>query len=177
VPTKSRKPAEKFSGRLPCANPCHITLFSSLSTEKVNGLLFRESFILGRRFNSLVVQRVVHDHEKGDFFPHRSIGTGLIPNIAEFFNVLMPEGAKFEVWPGYESIFIRRPKEADVGDDSVPDRESQLGAFGLVPHWTRVTDVDAALVSQSAYNSRSETTDTKRTFWTRGSKVSTATSR
>jgi putative SOS response-associated peptidase YedK len=67
--------------------------------------------------------------------------------LAENFNVLMPEGAKFEVWPAYQSIFIRRPKEADVGDDAVPDRESQLGAFGLVPHWTRAINVDAALVS------------------------------
>jgi putative SOS response-associated peptidase YedK len=92
--------------------------------------------------------------------------------LAENFNVLMPEGAKFEVWPAYQSIFIRRPKEADVGDDAVPDRESQLGAFGLVPHWTRAINVDAALVSaRRTYNARTETVNEKPSFrdaWRKG---------
>ena len=34
-------------------------------------------------------------------------------------------------------MFIRRPAEADVGDEAVPEREALAGQFGLVPHWAK----------------------------------------
>ena len=30
---------------------------------------------------------------------------------------------KFDVWPMYVASFIRRPREADVGGEAVPERE------------------------------------------------------
>ena len=41
---------------------------------------------------------------------------------------------KFDVWPGYAASFIRRPREADVGDEAVLEREALPGQFGLIPH-------------------------------------------
>lgn len=35
---------------------------------------------------------------------------------------------KHDVWPGYAATFIRRPKEADVGDEAVPEREVHISA-------------------------------------------------
>jgi hypothetical protein len=54
--------------------------------------------------------------------------------LAEAFQVAMPVGVRADVWPGYQSIFIRRPKEADAGDEAVPDREAVAGVFGMIPH-------------------------------------------
>lgn len=92
--------------------------------------------------------------------------------LAEHFGVLMPAGVKIDVWPGYESIFIRRPKEWGSGDDAVPAREAAGGAFGLVPHWTKALDAKAALVAaRRTYNARSETVREKPSFrdaWRRG---------
>ena len=85
--------------------------------------------------------------------------------LAEHFGVILPAGVKFDVWPAYESIFIRRPKEWGSGDDAVPPREAQAGAFGLVPHWTRAVDVKKALVAaRRTYNARSETAREKPSF-------------
>ena len=78
--------------------------------------------------------------------------------LAEAFGVDLPVDARFDVWPGYLSIFIRRPKEAEVGDDAVPDREALAGSFGIVPHWTKADTIDAALVAaRRTYNARTET--------------------
>jgi putative SOS response-associated peptidase YedK len=78
--------------------------------------------------------------------------------LAEHFGVLLPAGVKFDVWPGYESIFIRRPKEWGSGDDAVPPREAMAGAFGLVPHWTKAADAKLALVAgRRTYNARKAT--------------------
>ncbi len=71
-----------------------------------------------------------------------------------------------DIWPGYESAFIRRPPEADSGDEAVPAREALPGLFGLVPHWSR----DAA-IARRTYNARSETAADKPSFrdaWARG---------
>ena len=51
------------------------------------------------------------------------------------FGVELPAGAKADVWLCYPTTFIRRPLEADVGDEAVPAREALMGLFGLVPHW------------------------------------------
>ena len=40
------------------------------------------------------------------------------------FHVDPPDDwGKLDVWPGYAATFIRRPREADSGDDAVPERE------------------------------------------------------
>ena len=48
---------------------------------------------------------------------------------------------KYDVWPGYAATFIRRPREADVGDEAVPEREVLVGQFGLIPHWATDTTI------------------------------------
>jgi hypothetical protein len=38
-----------------------------------------------------------------------------------------------DMWPKYKGEFIRRPPEAASGDEAVPEIESVLGRWGLVP--------------------------------------------
>jgi putative SOS response-associated peptidase YedK len=66
---------------------------------------------------------------------------------------------KVDLWPGYQGLLIRRPKEKDSGDDAVPDREALAGLFGLVPHWA--TDLK---ICRSTYNARAETVAIKPSF-------------
>jgi putative SOS response-associated peptidase YedK len=66
---------------------------------------------------------------------------------------------KVDLWPGYQGLLIRRPREKDSGDDAVPDREALAGLFGLVPHWA--TDLK---ICRSTYNARAETVATKPSF-------------
>ncbi|MFI5444304.1 SOS response-associated peptidase [Polaromonas sp. UC242_47] len=78
----------------------------------------------------------------------------------EVFKVEPPKGlTRTDIWPGYESAFIRRPKEAVSGDEAVPDREAVRGVFGLVPHWA-----DDLKLAKRTYNARSETVATKPSF-------------
>ena len=79
--------------------------------------------------------------------------------LAEAFQVAMPAGVRADVWPGYPSIFIRRPKEADSGDEAVPGREALAGVFGMIPHWAK-----DATVARRTYNARSETVAEKPSF-------------
>ena len=55
----------------------------------------------------------------------------------EFHVKLPPYEGVYDVWPTYETPFIRRPPEADVGDEAVPGREALTGRFGLLPHWAK----------------------------------------
>jgi putative SOS response-associated peptidase YedK len=66
---------------------------------------------------------------------------------------------KFDVWPEYPATFIRRPREADVGDDEVPEREALAGVFGLIPHWATDTKI-----GRQTFNARSETVASKPSF-------------
>ena len=76
------------------------------------------------------------------------------------FGVEPPDDlGKFDVWPMYAASFIRRPLEADVGDEAVPVREALSGQFGLIPHWA--TD---STIARHTYNARSETVATKPSF-------------
>lgn len=76
------------------------------------------------------------------------------------FEVEPPAGpGKADVWPGYLSTFIRRPKETDGGDDAVPKREAMLGSFGMIPHWAK-----DATVARHTYNARTETVTEKPSF-------------
>jgi putative SOS response-associated peptidase YedK len=79
--------------------------------------------------------------------------------MAEAFQVQLPEGARVDVWPGYASTFIRRPKEAETGDEAVPDREGMAGVFGMIPHWSK--DAKGA---RHTYNARTETVAEKPSF-------------
>jgi len=79
------------------------------------------------------------------------------------FGLPLPSGAKVDVWPGYHSVFIRRPKDAglEAGADGNPgaDREATVGSFGLIPHWAK--DMSGA---KRTYNARSETVATKPSY-------------
>jgi len=66
---------------------------------------------------------------------------------------------KLDVWPGYAASFIRRPKEADVGDEAVPEREALSGVFGLIPQWANDTKI-----GRQTFNARSETVADKPSF-------------
>jgi putative SOS response-associated peptidase YedK len=66
---------------------------------------------------------------------------------------------KVDLWPGYQGLLIRRPREKESGDEAVPDREALAGLFGLVPHWA--TDLK---ICRSTYNARSETVAEKPSF-------------
>ena len=78
----------------------------------------------------------------------------------EFFKASPPKGlVRTDIWPGYESAFIRRPREADAGDEAVSNREVVRGIFGLVPHWSK--DLKGA---KRTYNARSETVAEKPSF-------------
>lgn len=87
--------------------------------------------------------------------------------FSRHFGASLPlDVARWDIWPGYESVFIRRPRDADAGDDAVPEREACRGLFGMVPHWAR--DIKGA---RYTYNARSETVAEKPSFrdaWRRG---------
>lgn len=71
----------------------------------------------------------------------------------------IPEGGKWDMWPGYLGPFVRRHEHADVGDDAVPEREALLGSFGLIPHWATDTNI-----ARQTYNARTETVAAKPSF-------------
>ena len=76
------------------------------------------------------------------------------------FGVEPPDDlGKFDVWPMYAASFIRRPREADSGDEAVPEREALSGQFGLIPYWATDTTI-----ARHTYNARSETAATKPSF-------------
>lgn len=58
-----------------------------------------------------------------------------------------------DMWPRYQGTFVRRPPEADSGDEAVPAREAQAGRWGLVP-WT--TKDAAKQLKLSTFNARAE---------------------
>lgn len=87
----------------------------------------------------------------------------------ESFGVVPAQGVtRTDIWPGYESAFIRRPVQANAASsvDLGPARESVRAIFGLVPHWAE----DLKLAKRT-YNARSETVAEKPSFreaWRRG---------
>jgi len=55
--------------------------------------------------------------------------------LSEVYKVKPPAlMGKVDLWPGYQGLLIRRPREKDSGDEAVPDREAVAGLFGLVSH-------------------------------------------
>lgn len=80
--------------------------------------------------------------------------------LKEAFGVDPPARlGKQDLWPGYEGVLIRRPREKDAGDDAVPKREALSALFGLVPHWS--SDLK---IGRSTFNARCETVSTKPSF-------------
>ena len=83
------------------------------------------------------------------------------------FHVTLPlYTGVYDVWPTYEGLFVRRPSEADVGDEAVPEREALNGRFGLLPHWAKDDKF-----GRRTYNARSETAATLPSFgdaWRKG---------
>jgi putative SOS response-associated peptidase YedK len=76
------------------------------------------------------------------------------------FRVKLPpyEGAN-DIWPTYAALFVRRPPEADVGDEAVPEREALPGQFGLIPAWAKDEKF-----GRRTFNARSETAATLPSF-------------
>ena len=70
---------------------------------------------------------------------------------------------KYDMWPRYEGVFVRRPPEHDAGDDAVPDREAVAGRWGLISAMTRADGLDRA-GKLSTFNARAETAATSYTF-------------
>jgi putative SOS response-associated peptidase YedK len=66
-----------------------------------------------------------------------------------------------DMWPKYQGTFIRRPPEADSGDEAVPPREAQAGRWGLVP-WS--TQDAAKQLKLSTFNARAEGVERTFTF-------------
>ena len=86
----------------------------------------------------------------------------------EFGAKMPPSHGVHDVWPTYQAVFIRRPPEADVGDEAVPDREALAGVFGLIPAWAKDDKF-----ARRTYNARSETAATLPSFrdaWRKGHK-------
>ena len=85
------------------------------------------------------------------------------------FGVNLPAGQGVqEVWPTYPAFFVRRPLEADAGDEAVSAREALTGVFGLIPAWAKDDKF-----ARRTYNARSETAATLPSFrdaWRRGHK-------
>ena len=76
------------------------------------------------------------------------------------FGVYPPDpGGKYDIWPGYQGLMLRRPRAHGAGDEAVPAMEALTGVFGLIPHWAR----DAKL-ARHTYNARSETVHEKPSF-------------
>lgn len=83
------------------------------------------------------------------------------------FGVYPPDDpGKYDLWPGYTGVTLRRAHAADSGDAAVPAVEAITGLFGLLPHWAR----DQKL-ARSTFNARSETVHEKPSFrdaWRKG---------
>ena len=86
----------------------------------------------------------------------------------EFRVKLPPYEGVYDVWPTYQALFVRRPREANVGDEAVPDREALPGVFGLIPAWAKDDKF-----ARRTFNARSETAATLPSFrdaWRKGNR-------
>lgn len=66
-----------------------------------------------------------------------------------------PQGGKYDMWPRYLGVFVRRPPEYDAGDEAVPDWEAVLGRWGLISSMTR-PDEFAGAEKLSTFNARDD---------------------
>ncbi|MNX11329.1 hypothetical protein D3C86_410890 [compost metagenome] len=70
---------------------------------------------------------------------------------------------KYDMWPRYQGVFVRRPVEHDADDDAVPDREVMLGRWGLISGSTGANGL-AAAEKLSTFNARDDRVATAFTF-------------
>ncbi len=70
---------------------------------------------------------------------------------------------KYDMWPRYQGVFVRRPVEHDAGDEAVPEREAIVGRWGLISTMTKPDRMDKA-GKLSTFNARSETAPKSFTF-------------
>lgn len=63
---------------------------------------------------------------------------------------------KYDMWPRYQGVFVRRPAEHDAGDDAVPEREAVAGRWGLISAMTKADGL-AKAGKLSTFNACSET--------------------
>ncbi len=88
-----------------------------------------------------------------------------------FPHIKLPdEEWKWDMWPRYPGLFIRRPPELESGDEAVPPLEAVVGRWGLVSGMTR-SDGLAKALKLSTFNARSETAARSYTFsnaWKKG---------
>jgi putative SOS response-associated peptidase YedK len=90
--------------------------------------------------------------------------------IAKYFRSHGSPVPLTDLWPNYPGLFIRRPSEWESGDEAVPERESIIGRWGLIPQATRADGLVKA-ERVSGFNARSETAHKLWTFkhaWARG---------
>lgn len=69
-----------------------------------------------------------------------------------------PDG-KYDMWPGYTGVMVRRPAHPVAVDAQAPATEAVPGQFGLLPHWAKDTRL-----ARSTFNARSETVHEKPSF-------------
>lgn len=77
---------------------------------------------------------------------------------------------KYDMWPRYPGVFLRRPVEHSAGDEAVPAREALTGRRGLISAMTKAGGLDKA-GKLSTFNARRETAPKSFTFgsvWRRG---------
>lgn len=70
---------------------------------------------------------------------------------------------KYDMWPRYQGVFVRRPPEHDAGDEAVPGVESVVGRWGLISAMTKADGLNKA-GKLSTVNARSETAAKSYTF-------------
>ena len=75
----------------------------------------------------------------------------------------IPLPEKWDMWPRYLGVFVRRPPEHDSGDDAVPAREAIVGRWGLISGLTKADGLMKA-GKLSTFNARSETAAKSSTF-------------
>lgn len=88
-----------------------------------------------------------------------------------FPHIKLPdEEWKWDMWPRYLGLLIRRPPELESGDEAVPPLEAVVGRWGLVSGMTR-SDGLAKALKLGTFNARSETAARSYTFsnaWMKG---------
>jgi len=81
-----------------------------------------------------------------------------------------PLPPNWDMWPRYAGEFVRRPPEWESGDEAVPEREVEIGRWGLISAMTRADGL-AKAEKLSTFNARSETAHKSFTFsnsWRKG---------
>lgn len=84
--------------------------------------------------------------------------------MEKYFRVRgIPLPPRYDMWPRYDGVFVRRPPEHDSGDEAVPEFEAIIGRWGLISAMTKTDGLDRA-GKLSTFNARSETAAKSYTF-------------